>query len=119
MKCVIEVRDRVIIRRFQGEIRFEDILASWEKVFADYKNLQDYRGFVNVFLDSDMIHEDANLNAVVEYLKGYLDRLKDLKIAIVMDTPMVTNTIILGQRMKHLQIKPFTTEEAALEWVHL
>lgn len=119
MKSFIEVRDGVIIRRFQDEVRFEDILASWEKVFVDYKNLQDYRGVVTVFLEAEMIHEDANMNALVEYLKGYLDRLKDLKIAIVMDTPMVTNTIILGQRMKPLQIKPFTTEKAALEWVHL
>jgi hypothetical protein len=119
MKCFIEVKDRVIIRHFQGEIRFEDIVASWEKVFADYKNLQDYLGIVSVFLGSDVIHEDANLNVLVEYLKCHLDRLKDLKIAIVMDTPLVTNTIIMGQRMKHLQIKPFATEEAALEWVHL
>jgi hypothetical protein len=30
---------------------------------------------------------------------------------------MVTNTIILAKRMKSLQIKPFTTVEAAMRWL--
>jgi len=54
---------------------------------------------------------------VVDFLKGKLDQLKDLKIAIVMDTPMVTNTIIMGQKVKSLQIKPFSTFEAAMQWI--
>jgi len=54
---------------------------------------------------------------MVEFLKEHLDKLKDLRIAMVMDTPLVTNTIIMGERMKSLQIKPFSTEEAALQWI--
>ena len=114
-----EVKDSVIIRRFHGETRLEDIIESWNRIFSDYQNMRDYKGIISVFLEANMIHEDENLNVLVEYLKGYMDKLRDLKIAIVMDTPMVTNTIIVGQRMKHLQIKPFTTEEAAVEWVGL
>jgi hypothetical protein len=54
---------------------------------------------------------------LVEFLKDHMDRIQDMKIAIVMDTPMVTNTIILAKRMKSLQIKPFTTIEAAMRWL--
>jgi len=119
MKVSIEVQDRVIVRYYQGEVRLENIIESWDKLFRDFNNLQDYKGIVGVFLNADMLQEDENLNVMVEYLSGYLDRLKDLRIAIVMDTPMVCNTIIIGQKMKSLQIKPFSTEKAAIEWVRI
>lgn len=117
MKLSVEVQDSVIVHYFHGEVRLEDIIDSWKKLFRDYKNLQDYKGIASVFLKADVIHEDKNLNVLVEYFSEYLDLLRDLRIAIVMDTPMVCNTIIIGQKMKHLQIKPFSTEKAALEWV--
>ena len=109
----------VIVHRFSGEVRLEDMIESWNRLFANYTNLKDYKGVLFIFLDAEVKHEDENLNLLVEYLKGYLDYLRDLKIAIVMDTPMVTSTIIIGERIKRLQIKPFATEKAALEWVRL
>jgi hypothetical protein len=109
----------VIVHRFSGEVRFEDIILSWNNLFAKYPNLNEYKGIATVFLDARIKQEDNHLNDLVEYFKGYLDILKDLKIAVVMDTPMVTSTIIIGQRLKQLQIRPFATEKAALEWVRI
>jgi hypothetical protein len=117
MEITIDDQDGVIMRRFSGEVCFEDILESWKKLLATYSNLEDFNGILTNFLDAEIKHEDKNLNVLVEFLKGYLDQLKDLKIAIVMDTPMVTNTIIVSQRVKSLQIKPFSTVEAALKWI--
>ena len=117
MEISIDDQDGVIMRRFSGEVCFEDIIESWNKLFSSYTNLNDYKGILTNFLDAEVSHEDNNLNVLVEFLKGYLDQLKDLKIAIVMDTPMVTNTIIVGQRVKSLQIKPFSTVEAAMQWI--
>ena len=92
-------------------------MESWNKLLASYTNLKDYKGILTSFLDAEIKHEDQNLNVLIEFLKNYLDQLKDLKIAVVMDTPMVTTTIILGQRVKSLQIKPFSTVEAAMQWI--
>ena len=58
-----------------------------------------------------------NLNLLVEYLKGYLDRMDGIKIAVVMDTPQITSTILLGRKMKQLHIRPFTTRDAAMSWI--
>jgi len=109
----------VILYRISGEVKTEDIIRFWNRLFSDYPILKDYMGIVTVFLDARLKQEDTNLNNLVEYFTGNLDRLRDLKIAVVMDTPMVTSTIILGQRLKQLQIKPFTTEKAALEWIRI
>lgn len=118
MEVTIHEQNGVIIRRFSGEVCFEDMIESWKKLLASYSNLKDYKGILTSFLDADIKHDDRNLNVMVEFLKDYLDQLKDLKIAIVMNTPMVTNTIIVGQRVKSLQIKPFSTVEAAMQWIN-
>jgi hypothetical protein len=117
MEITIHEQDGVIFRRFFGEVCFDDMIESWKMLVSSYPNLRGYKGILTSFLDADITHEDHNMNVLIEFLKGYLDQLKDLKIAIVMDTPMVTNTIIMGQRVKSLQIKPFSTVEAAMEWI--
>ena len=117
MNVSFHEQDGVIVRRFSGEVCFEDMMDSWKKLLASYKSLQDYKGILTSFLDADIKEEDSNLNVMVEFLKGNLDQLKDLKIAIVMNTPMVTNTIIVSQKVQSLQIKPFSTIEAAMQWI--
>lgn len=107
----------VIVRRFSGDVRIEDIIVSWNKLFAAYPDLTDHKGIATVFLDARFKHESENLSILLEYFRGYDDHLKDVKIAFVMDNPMVTSVILLGQRLKWLHVKPFTTEKAAIEWL--
>ena len=116
---VIDIHEQsgVIVRRFKGDVCFEDMIESWKQLLVKYPNLEAYKGILTSFLDADIRGEDGNMNVMVEFLKEHLDKLKDLRIAMVMDTPLVTNTIIMGERMKSLQIKPFSTEEAALQWI--
>jgi len=117
MENTISDQDGVIMRRFSGEVCFEDMIESWNRLLTTYTDLKQYKGILTNFLEADIKHEDNNLNGMVEFLKDYLDQLKDLKIAVVMDTPMVTNTIIMSQRVKSLQINSFSTVDAALEWI--
>lgn len=117
MKSTIEVQDQVIFRRFSGEVCIDDMLQSWKEIFADYEDLGAYRGIVTSFLEADIKHDDNNFNVMVEFLKDYVDRITGMKVAIVMDTPMVTSTIIMNQKMKNMHIRPFTTMDAALEWI--
>jgi len=117
MEVTIHEQNGVIVRRFSGEVCIEDMMESWKLLLSSYTNLREYKGILTSFLDAEIKHEDQNLNVLIEFLKNYLDQLKDLKIAVVMDIPMVTNTIIVGQKVKFLQIKPFSTVEAAMQWI--
>jgi len=119
MKASIEVSDNVIIRCFKGDVYLDDIIDSWNEIFSRYDDLTEFKGLVTDLLDATMHHEDKNLNILVEYLKGYLDRMVGMKIAIVMDTPQVTNTIMMDRKMKQLQIRPFSTRTAAMNWITL
>jgi hypothetical protein len=117
MTTSIEVHNQVIYRRFYGKVCIDDMVQSWKEIFNNYEDLEAYKGVVTSFLEAEIKHEDSNMNVMIEYLKGYLERIKGLKVAIVMDTPLVTNTIIMNQKMKNMHIRPFTTEEAALMWI--
>jgi len=116
---VIDIHEQggVIVRRFKGDVCFEDMIESWKLLLVKYPDLEAYKGILTSFQEADIRDEDVNMNIMVEFLKKHLDKLEDLKLAMVLDTPMVTNTIIMGERMKSLQIKPFSTEEAALKWI--
>lgn len=117
MKVTFHEQDGVIIRRFSGEVCFADMMESWQTLLDSYADLEQYKGILTTFLDADISEEDSNLNVMVEFLKQHLDQLKNLKIAMVMNTPLVTNTIILSQKVKSLQIKPFSTFDAAMGWI--
>lgn len=118
MKASIEVVDNVIIRSFNGDVYLQDIIDSWDETLARFENLMEYKGIVTDFLSANFHHENSNMSVIIDYLKDQIDRMNDMKIAVIMDSPHVTNTIMLGQKMKHLQIRPFTTRKAALDWIN-
>jgi hypothetical protein len=118
MKSTIEVQNQVIFRRFSGEVCIDDMIKSWNEIFASFDDLGAYKGIVTSFLEADIKHEDSNFNLMVEYLKDYIDRITGMKVAMVMDTPLVTSTIIMNQKMKNMHIRPFASEAAALDWIN-
>jgi hypothetical protein len=118
MKASIEVKDKIILRLFKGDVYLQDIIESWEEVFEKFDDLSLYKGVVTDFLEAQLHHEDNNMNILIDYMKSYIERMNDMKIAVVMDSPHVTNTIMLGQKMKHVQIRPFTTQKAAINWIN-
>ena len=119
MKVSIEVVDNVILRCFKGDVGYQDILNSWDDILIKFEDLTAYNGLISDFLEADMHHEDKNLNELVDFLKNHLGRISGMKLAIVMDTPHVTRTIMMDQKMKSLHIRPFTTRKAALDWINL
>lgn len=118
MKASIEVVDNVILRSFKGDVYLQDIIDSWDETLDRFDDLTDYKGIVTDFLSANLHHEDSNMNILIDYLKSQLGKMNDMKIAVIMDSPHVTNTIMLGQKMKHLQIRPFSTRKAALDWIN-
>lgn len=119
MKASIEVKDQVILRRYKGDVYVQDIIDSWDDVFTQFEDLKAFKGIVTDFLEANLHHEDHNMNIIIDYLKGYIERMENMKIAVVMDSPHVTNTIMLGQKMRHMQIRPFATRKAALDWINV
>ncbi len=115
----MEVSDNVIYWRFAGDVTQEDMIGSWEEVLHRYPDMAPFRGLVIDLLNARLVQERQKFYAMVEYLREQLERLKDLKIAYLMDTPQVTQVILLHHQLHPLQIRPFATLKGALEWIRI
>ena len=119
MKASIEDNHNVIIGRFEKDVYVDDIIDFSNAIFSRFDYLTAYKGLVIDFLDAEVHHKEKNLNILVKYLEGNLDRMKGMKVATVMDTPFVTIAMMLDRKIKQIQIRPFTTMKAAMHWITL
>jgi len=119
MKTSFEVTDNVLIRRFTGDITQEDIIESWRVLFSRYKDLGRYNGMIIDLLNARLVQDRNKFNEMVRYVIGKLDRMTDMKVAVVMDTPQVTQIILMDHMIKQLQIRPFATLKGAMDWIHI
>ena len=117
MEISTHEQNGVIVRNFSGSVNYQDIVNSWNLFFEKYENLENYKGIVQNYLDAEFDPKEVNLNELVDYLKEHLGQLKEFKIGVVMDTPLVTHTIIMSTKASPLQIRPFSSTEAALSWI--
>jgi len=117
MKTSIDVQDHIILRTFTGVIHLDDIINSWKEIFSRFEDLSVFKGVITDMLEAEMRLDDNNMNMLIDFLKGYMDRMEGTKIAIVTNTPQVTDTIMMDQRMKHVQIKSFSTLRLAFDWI--
>ena len=119
MKPSLEVSDSVIVRRFVGEISQDDIIESWKELFDRFQDLDPYSGLVIDLLNAKISQDRNKFREMVEYLRQEADRLEEKKIAYLMDTPQVTQVILLDHQLSQLQIRPFATLQGALDWIRI
>lgn len=119
MKPSLEVSDSVIVRRFVGDISQEDIIESWKELFTRYSDLSPYQGLVIDLLNARLMQDRNKFHSMVTYLKKQAGRLQEKKIAYLMDTPQVTQVILLDHQIQELQIRPFATLKGALDWIRI
>ncbi|MCK4746841.1 MAG: hypothetical protein KAT15_07400 [Bacteroidales bacterium] len=117
MKASFEVKKNVIIRRFKGTISHDDMLNSWKELFERYDNLSQYKGIITTFEGRLPADDPGAVKAMVQLLNENKEKLKGLRVAIVLDHPMITNAVMVDHYVKHVQIRPFVTETAAMRWV--
>jgi len=119
MKTSFEVADNVIVRRFAGDITQEDITGLWRELFSRYDDLSPYRGIIIDLLHARLLQDRKKYGEMVRFVQGKLDRLANLKVAFLMDTPQVTQIILMDHMIKQLQIRPFATMKGALDWINI
>ena len=119
MKASIEVTDNVIVRCFKGDVYLEDILESWREIFNRYDNLGSYKGVLTDLLDATLHPGPDNAPILINYLNDNKIRMMDMKIAIIIDSPYVSNAMMISHQIKRLQIRPFSTRKAAIEWISI
>jgi len=119
METSFEVTDNVLIRRLTGDVSQDDLTESWRLLFSRYEDLSIYKGMIIDLLNARMLQDRHKFNQMIKYVRGKLDRMGDMKVAVLMDTPQVTQFILMDHMIKQIQIRPFATIKGAMDWINI
>lgn len=105
----------ILLREFYGKVKADDVIESFRYIFERYAN-DDLNGIISDFSQSKFSMSLGDFQKVLKYIKQTPD-IYNFQLAIVVNTPQQTIfPIIAKARFKKLDIKPFSTVDAALNW---
>ena len=109
--------ETILIRDFTGKVSFKDNLDSWNSLVESKTINNKVKGVINNLLGSEIEMDMEGFKTVIAFLKKQ-NILKGIKLAVVCDKPGTLVFPILGEhRHSDLQIKPFSSIEAAVAWI--
>lgn len=107
----------ILVRNFSGLVGVEEIISSWDHLIENKLITPSIKGVINRITDCELKMDINNFKTLIDYLKNN-DILKKLKLAVICKDPKKIIFPMLGQwEERKLQIKPFTTESAAVNWI--
>lgn len=109
--------DAVLVRTFEGEVSSDDIINSWKQLHKQNLFTTDVKGVLNNLDNCELTMSMSGFKDIMNYMKSQ-DHLLNLKIAVVTNSPKNIIFPALGEiNEKPLNIKPFSTFDAAIEWI--
>jgi radical SAM superfamily enzyme len=109
--------ESILIRRFIGKVSIEDIINSWEYLNKNKLINDKIKGVINNLSCCELIFDMENFNDLLNYLNKH-DYIKKIKLAVISDSPKTIIFPFIGEEQeRELKIKPFSTTEAAVNWI--
>jgi len=109
--------DAILVRDFIGEVGVHQIIESWEYLIGKNLIKDSTRGVINNLLGCDLCMDMNSFRTLISFLKKQ-EHLAKIKLAVICDKPETIVFPALGEKKEtELQIKPFSTMDAAVSWV--
>lgn len=111
--------ESILIRNFIGKVNLNDIIDSWEYLNQNKLIDKKIKGIINNLTSCELIMNIESYESLITYLKKE-DYIKKIKLAVISDNPKTIVFAFLGENQQNeLKIKPFSTMEAAVDWILL
>ena len=110
--------DKVLVRRVRGKADFDEIYCSWLDVISNYQVKPTTVGIINDFFGAELDMKIPDVKKLISLFESNVEIFGSLKIAVVVDSyknivfPMIGNKFSMK-----VNVRPFSTFEAALNWV--
>ena len=109
--------DAILIRNFKNSVDVSEIIKSWENLKENDLLTDKVKGVINNLIDCDL---NMNMDSF-KILMGYLKQNEcfyRIKLAVICNKPKIVVYPTLGEEKEgDLKIKPFSTIDAAVEWI--
>ena len=110
--------ERILVRKIKGKVTFMDIFNSWQHLVSDGWLNPSIIGIINDFRDMELEANVSDVKEVVKLIEVNFDLFRGLRIAVVVDSyKNIVFPMMLEELSKKVEIKPFSTFEAAQDWV--
>jgi hypothetical protein len=107
----------ILVRKFHGPIEVPEIISSWKYLLENKMLGDEHIGVINDLCDCKLIMDEDCFRELIGYLKNN-PVFQKLKLAVICDTPEKIVFPSIGEHsVKELHIKPFSTLDAAIDWI--
>ena len=109
--------ESILIRKFIWKASSLDIIKSWEYLLENNLIEKNIKGVITNLLECDLNLDMESFKTVINYMQNQAC-LKGIKCAVVTENSKTIVFPFLGEkRNSDLKIKPFSTIEAAVNWI--
>jgi len=112
------LKETVLLRTFFGKVTKDVILLSWDHIYENNMLNDDIVGIISDYRQSSMELSTEDLDQLEQHYELHSENLKNKKLGQVVDSPDVAIPFLYQHRNKSLKTKPFSTLEAALDWMN-
>jgi len=110
--------EKIILRKFIGEISFPELLDSWKYLVENNLICNDCIGILNDFTEAKFNMQIENLGQLLEYFNNNIGIFSRIKLAVIMVRPDDTVFPLLAKiEYPQFKIEAFCTIEAATKWI--
>jgi hypothetical protein len=106
----------IITRKFHGKVDANYIISSFEYLIDNNLIKDNCIGIISDFCNSTIEMTMIRFRKVLVFIKKN-KKVRDLKLAVIVDTPNKSVFPFLAQTVLNIQVCPFNTNEAAKKWI--
>ena len=107
----------ITIRTFSGTVNSKEIIDSWKSIIENNVNNKNLIGIINDLTNCELQINLDSFKNILDFMNKQ-DFLKKLKIAVIRESPnQIIFPFIAQKNEKDLNIKPFSTMNAATNWI--
>jgi len=110
---------KVLIRTFKGTITVDDIISSWKHILEQILILEKHKGVITDYRESDELStiKFEDTKDIKKYIEENFEVFKNLKLAVVIDSPKIVVPILFMDDFPQLNMEIFSTMRAAKHWI--
>ena len=109
--------ESILIRDFEGKVSAAEIMESWSHVLDHRLIDKKVKGVVNNLTGCELLMDMEGFESLMAFLRDN-ESLRKIRQAVLCDDPKTIVYPVLGEYREHrLSIRPFTTMDAAVEWI--
>jgi len=108
----------ILYKFYYGEILLDEIFTTWDIALANNLIPKNVKGFILDYRNATFKLKRLEYQCIAKYYKMHLDVFGNKRIAVITATPSDTVIPILVKTLDEgYSSKPFSTVEAAIDWV--